>query len=136
ETEECPAVHRAAKLPDRRFGVLLRLDELTIPRFDRKFGRPKLGDTELHVLVTERDCVGRGEMGDRLLGPEVVVTDSEVLIAFASIPTSRAIRLPRQSVDAGHDRTAGAARRPSRRRRPRVGRRDLGLRRVALSGLD
>jgi len=25
-------------------------------------------------------------MGDRLLGPEVVVTDSEVLIAFASIP--------------------------------------------------
>ena len=40
--------------------------------------------TVIHVLVTERACADGQAMGDRLLGPEVIVTDTEVLIAFAA----------------------------------------------------
>ena len=42
--------------------------------------------TEIRVLVTERACAGGQEMGDRLLGPQVVETDEAVLIAFAAVP--------------------------------------------------
>jgi len=44
--------------------------------------------TAIEVLVTERECVSGQAMGDRLLGPEVVITESAVLIAFAANPPS------------------------------------------------
>lgn len=40
--------------------------------------------TELHVMLTERDCASGLEIGDRLLGPQVVMTDESVHIAFAA----------------------------------------------------
>jgi hypothetical protein len=65
------------KLPDELGEVRWKLD----PAFDP----PNPESTEIHVRVTERACVGGGAMGDRLLGPQVIETDSEVLIAFAAI---------------------------------------------------
>ncbi len=50
--------------------------------------------TAIHVLVTERACAGGQAMGDRLLGPEVIVTDTEVLIAFAAQSQSGAENCP------------------------------------------
>ena len=43
-------------------------------------------DTALTVLVSERECVSGQELGDRLRGPQVVVTDDAVRIAFAAQP--------------------------------------------------
>ena len=40
--------------------------------------------TELHVIATERPCVSGQEMGDRLLEPQVVMTPTELRIAFAA----------------------------------------------------
>ncbi|MDP2624290.1 MAG: hypothetical protein Q8Q29_10890 [Actinomycetota bacterium] len=40
--------------------------------------------TELHVLLTEQECVSGQEIGDRLVGPQVVMTDTEVRLAFAA----------------------------------------------------
>lgn len=40
----------------------------------------------IHVLATEQECASGREMGDDLLGPQVVETDSAVLIAFVAIP--------------------------------------------------
>ncbi len=40
--------------------------------------------TFIHVLVTERACASGQVIGDRLLGPQVIVTDTDVLIAFAA----------------------------------------------------
>jgi hypothetical protein len=40
--------------------------------------------TSIPVLVTEAACASGKPVGDRLVGPEVVVTDTEVLIAFAA----------------------------------------------------
>ena len=42
--------------------------------------------TTLEVLVQERDCVSGQAIGDRLLGPQVVMTDDTVRIAFAAEP--------------------------------------------------
>lgn len=53
---------------------------------DPAFPAPDPSSTELHVLATETACTGGSEIGDRLLGPQVVVTDDAVRIAFASIP--------------------------------------------------
>jgi hypothetical protein len=44
---------------------------------------PDAGMTTLTVLVTERECVSGQELGDRLRGPQVVMTDDVVRIAFA-----------------------------------------------------
>lgn len=38
------------------------------------------------MLVTELGCAGGREMGDQLLGPQVVETDDAVRVAFAVIP--------------------------------------------------
>ncbi len=38
----------------------------------------------INVLVTERACASGQAMGDRLLGPEIVMTEDTVLIAFAA----------------------------------------------------
>lgn len=42
--------------------------------------------TELHVLVTGSACSGGEPLGDRLIGPQVEVTDDEVAVAFAASP--------------------------------------------------
>ena len=42
--------------------------------------------TELHVLATERACTGGSELGERLLGPQVVETGDAVRITFAAVP--------------------------------------------------
>jgi len=42
--------------------------------------------TSVDVLITERDCVDGREVGDRLLEPEVVMTEAEVRMAFATRP--------------------------------------------------
>jgi hypothetical protein len=47
---------------------------------------PGPNTTSLHVLATERECVDGREIGDRLLGPQVVMTDGEVRVAFAAQP--------------------------------------------------
>ncbi|MBW3667267.1 MAG: hypothetical protein KY394_06705 [Actinobacteria bacterium] len=43
-------------------------------------------DTKMPLLLSERECVSGQEIGDRLLGPEVVLTEDAVLIAFAATP--------------------------------------------------
>ncbi|NHZ70783.1 MAG: hypothetical protein GWP18_03995 [Proteobacteria bacterium] len=53
-------------------------------RLDPTAGPPTPDGTTIHVLVTERACASGQAMGERLLGPQVIVTDAEVLIAFAS----------------------------------------------------
>jgi hypothetical protein len=47
---------------------------------------PEPADTVIHLLVTEVDCASGREMGDALIGPQVVETDDAVLVAFAVIP--------------------------------------------------
>ena len=54
--------------------------------FDPAFPAPDASTTELHLWALEAGCTGGSEMGDRLLGPQVVETDDEVRIVFASIP--------------------------------------------------
>ncbi len=54
--------------------------------FDPQFGPPEADDTTIALLVTERDCASGQEMGDRLLGPQVIETDTEVIVAFAATP--------------------------------------------------
>ena len=71
--------------------------------------------TELHVLATEQACTGGSEMGERLLGPQVVETDVAVRIAFAAIPLSGAQDCPgnprRRGVAGGHGAAGEAAER-------------------------
>jgi hypothetical protein len=55
-------------------------------RIDPSAGPLTPNSTQIEVLVTERECASGQAMGDRLLGPEVVMTDSAVLIAFAANP--------------------------------------------------
>lgn len=40
--------------------------------------------TEISVILNERECVGGIEIGDRLVGPQVVLTESQVFLAFAA----------------------------------------------------
>lgn len=40
--------------------------------------------TDIGVILTERPCVDGREIGDRLLGPEIVMTETQVFIAFAA----------------------------------------------------
>lgn len=53
---------------------------------DPAFPAPDAVSTELHVLVTEASCTGGSELGDRLLGPDVEITDDAVRIVFGAIP--------------------------------------------------
>lgn len=61
---------------------------------DPAFPAPDETSTELRVLVTEAGCAGGREMGDSLLGPQVVETDEAVRIAFAVIPLAGAQTCP------------------------------------------
>lgn len=42
--------------------------------------------SQLKLLVTERECVSGQEIGDRLIGPEIVTTDAVVYITFVAHP--------------------------------------------------
>lgn len=57
---------------------------------DPELDPPGMTSTELHVLVSETACASGQALGDRLLGPQVVVTDDAVRVAFAAIPLSGA----------------------------------------------
>ncbi len=70
----CPLYYR---VPDSFNAVDWRLDPEAPPD-------PR-GMT-LGVLVTERQCVSGQEVGERLRGPQVVMTDDVVRIAFAAEP--------------------------------------------------
>ena len=49
---------------------------------------PSSDSTTIHLMVTEVDCASGREMGDALVGPQVVETETAVLVAFAAIPLS------------------------------------------------
>lgn len=53
-------------------------------RLDPDAAAPTGASTELPLILTELPCVGGREIGDRLLGPEIVMTDTQVFIAFAA----------------------------------------------------
>jgi hypothetical protein len=50
--------------------------------------------TTLAVLVTERECVSGQAIGDRLRGPQVVMTDDVVRLAFAAEPPPGDVSCP------------------------------------------
>jgi hypothetical protein len=52
---------------------------------DTAFPSPSAEDTEVHLLLTEADCTSGSEIGDRLLGPQVVATPETVRILFAAV---------------------------------------------------
>lgn len=47
---------------------------------------PAPESTSLRLLLQERECVSGQEIGDRLVGPEVVYTKDAVLVSFAAQP--------------------------------------------------
>jgi hypothetical protein len=53
-------------------------------RPDPDGGELTAASTELHVIITERECVGGQEIGDRLVGPQIVMTETQVFVAFAA----------------------------------------------------
>lgn len=53
-------------------------------RLDPSAEPPTSDSTAIHVLVTERACASGQAVGERLLGPQVIVTDTEIQIAFAA----------------------------------------------------
>ena len=53
--------------------------------FDPAIGVPEPTDTEIQLWVSERARASGREMGERLLGPEVVETENEVFLAFGVI---------------------------------------------------
>lgn len=55
-------------------------------RLDPSATEPAPDTSQLQVLLTERECASGQEIGDRLVGPQVVMTDTEVRIAFAAEP--------------------------------------------------
>ena len=63
-------------LPDRLNQVEIQLDPDS---------PPDPASATIHLLATERKCASGREMGDALRGPQVVETDSAVIVAFAAI---------------------------------------------------
>ncbi|MEM9748102.1 MAG: hypothetical protein AAF945_15500 [Actinomycetota bacterium] len=57
-------------------------------------GPPSADATSFTVLATEVDCASGRELGDQLLGPQVVESDEEIRIAFAAIPVGGAVECP------------------------------------------
>ncbi len=66
-------------LPEGLNWVEVRLDPESAPSPD---------STTIELFVTEVACASGREMGDALQGPQVVETDTSVLVAFAAIPLS------------------------------------------------
>lgn len=62
---------------------------------DPAFSEPTQESTELHLLINERECVSGQEIGDRLRGPQVVLTADQVRIVFvAERPPGDAFECP------------------------------------------
>ena len=55
-------------------------------RLDPSAPAPGPDATELHVLLTERECVSGQEIGARLVGLQLVITHTDVRMAFAAEP--------------------------------------------------
>ena len=55
-------------------------------RLDPSVPDPGPHDTELRVVLTESACVSGQKIGDRLVGPQTVITATSVRIAFAATP--------------------------------------------------
>jgi hypothetical protein len=55
-------------------------------RLDPSAPEPGPDTTELNVLLTERECVSGQEIGDRLIGPQIVITDTDLRMVFAAEP--------------------------------------------------
>lgn len=53
---------------------------------DPAFPTPGASDIEVHVLATELGCANGREMGDALRGPQVLETETQVIIVFAVEP--------------------------------------------------
>lgn len=53
-------------------------------RLDPSASPPGPEDTRISVILNERECVSGQPIGDRLVEPQVVVTDTEVHIAFTA----------------------------------------------------
>lgn len=55
---------------------------------------PEAGDTTVDVLLSELGCTSGREMGDALRGPQVIETDTAVVVAFAVVPIAGAAACP------------------------------------------
>jgi hypothetical protein len=55
-------------------------------RLDPTAPAPGPESIEISVILNERECVGGQEVGERILGPQVVMTESAVHLAFAAEP--------------------------------------------------
>ena len=74
-----PPCESTVALPDGLGRVEVRLDPDSLPGSD---------STTIHLMVTEVGCASGREMGDALVGPQVVETETAVLVAFAAIRPS------------------------------------------------
>ena len=74
-----PPCEPTVVLPEGLNRVIANLDPESLPSPD---------STTIDLLVTEVACASGREMGDALQGPQVVETDTEVLVAFAATPLS------------------------------------------------
>ena len=55
-------------------------------RFDESKPDPDQDSASLHLILNERNCTGGIEIGDRLVGPQLVMTEDHVSVAFAAEP--------------------------------------------------
>ena len=69
-----PPCEPVVVLPEGLNRVAIRLGSIPSPE-----------DTSIRLLVTEESCASGREMGDALLGPQVIETDEAVLVAFAAV---------------------------------------------------
>lgn len=53
-------------------------------RIDPNHPEPSAETTRVHLILNERECVDGREIGDRLRGPQVVLTSEEVRIVFVA----------------------------------------------------
>lgn len=53
-------------------------------RIDPDAAAPAGESAQIEVILNERECVSGQEIGDRLLDPQIVMTDQHVFIAFAA----------------------------------------------------
>lgn len=51
---------------------------------DPEAAKPTAETTEIAVILQERECVSGQKIGDRLVGPQIVMTETRVFMAFAS----------------------------------------------------
>ena len=71
-----PPCEPVVVLPEGLNRVAIRLDRNSPPNPE---------DAAIQALVTEESCASGREMGDALLGPQVIETDEAVLVAFAAV---------------------------------------------------